>query len=154
MDMLVKLYELPTLSTLTLPENIKIRRAKAAEKHIVSAWVEQIFEVGWRSEVEVAYARQPIAVFIAVQDSKQIIGFAAYDATLKGFFGPMGVDPAAQAGGIGRALVLHSLHDMYANGYGYAIIGGVGPAKFYEKTVGAVAITDSEPGVYAGMLTD
>ena len=37
-------------------------------------------------------------------------------------------------------------------GYGYAIIGDVGPSAFYEKSVGATVIPDSEPGVYRGML--
>lgn len=37
-------------------------------------------------------------------------------------------------------------------GYAYAIIGGVGPAAFYEKTVGAILIPDSAPGVYRDFL--
>ena len=37
-------------------------------------------------------------------------------------------------------------------GYGYAIIGDVGPSAFYEKTVGAMPIPNSAPGIYAGML--
>jgi hypothetical protein len=41
---------------------------------------------------------------------------------------------------------------MKSQGYGYAIIGGVGPAEFYAKTVGAIAIEGSEPGVYRGLL--
>ena len=42
---------------------------------------------------------------------------------------------------------------MKALGYGYAIIGGVGPAEFYEKAVGATIIQGSEPGIYKGVLT-
>ena len=42
--------------------------------------------------------------------------------------------------------------DMRTLGYGYAIIGAVGPSRFYERTVGATPIPDSEPGVYAGLL--
>ena len=41
---------------------------------------------------------------------------------------------------------------MRAEGYGYAIIGGVGPAQFYEKCVGAVLIPDSSPGIYRDFL--
>ena len=41
---------------------------------------------------------------------------------------------------------------MRTLGYGYAIIGDVGPSAFYERTVGATLIPDSEPGVYAGLL--
>src|SRR5262249_3610642 len=38
---------------------------------------------------------------------------------------------------------------MRNQGFGYAIIGGVGPAAYYAKTVGAIAIEGSEPGMYA-----
>ena len=31
-------------------------------------------------------------------------------------------------------------------------IGGVGPAAFYSKVVGAVPIKGSEPGIYRGLL--
>jgi hypothetical protein len=41
---------------------------------------------------------------------------------------------------------------MRQQGYGYAIIGGVGPADYYSKAVGAVPIDGSEPGVYRGLL--
>jgi hypothetical protein len=41
---------------------------------------------------------------------------------------------------------------MRQEGFGYAIIGGVGPADFYVKTVGAIAIEDSEPGIYRDLL--
>jgi hypothetical protein len=45
-----------------------------------------------------------------------------------------------------------SLTAMRDAGYGYAIIGGVGPAEFYRRTVGAIKIPDSNPGIYAEML--
>ena len=32
------------------------------------------------------------------------------------------------------------------------IIGGVGPAEFYAKIVGATIIEDSTPGMYRGLL--
>jgi len=48
--------------------------------------------------------------------------------------------------------LLSCLLDMKLKGYGYAIIGGVGPTEFYTKTVGAIEIADSTPGVYKGML--
>ena len=43
---------------------------------------------------------------------------------------------------------------MKAEGYGYAIIGWVGPAEFYAKVSGATVIEDSEPGIYRRMLTE
>lgn len=39
-----------------------------------------------------------------------------------------------------------------AEGYAYAIIGGVGPVAFYEKCVGARVIPDSTPGIYRDFL--
>lgn len=72
------------------------------------------------------------------------MGFACYDATAPNFFGPTGVDEAARGRGIGYGLLLSVLYAQKAQGYAYAIIGGVGPAEFYEKTVGAVIIPGSE----------
>ncbi len=37
---------------------------------------------------------------------------------------------------------------MAALGYAYAVIGGVGPAEFYEKVCGAFAIPGSERSIY------
>jgi hypothetical protein len=48
--------------------------------------------------------------------------------------------------------LFNCLEAMKQQGYGYAIIGGVGPAEFYAKTVGAIPIEGSEPGVYRGLL--
>ena len=37
-------------------------------------------------------------------------------------------------------------------GYAYAIIGGVGPAEFYEKAVNAKVIEGSDVSVYERLL--
>jgi len=154
MDMLVKLYDLPD-SRATYDRlrqaGIVLRRALAPEKHKVTAWVRKTFSEAWASEADVAFSRQPVSCFIAVQDRK-IIGFACHDATCPNFFGPTGVEPKAQKGGVGKALLFACLEDMKHQGFGYAIIGGVGPAEFYAKAVGAVAIEGSEPGIYRGLL--
>lgn len=147
-DMLVKLYELPPPVEIA---GVEVRRALAAEKHAVLGWVGHHFEAGWVSEADVAFSRQPLACWIAVENG-QMLGFACYDATHRGFFGPTGVGAAAQGRGIGKALLIAALHAMWVEGYGYAIIGGVGPAEFYAKAVGAVLIEGSSPGVYKGML--
>ncbi len=54
--------------------------------------------------------------------------------------------------GVGRALLLACLWGLREMGYVYGIIGGVGPAEFYERAVGATLIPDSTPGVYADPL--
>jgi len=43
---------------------------------------------------------------------------------------------------------------MAGMGYGYAIIGGVGPADFYTKVAGAVEIEGSSPGIYRDRLAE
>ena len=93
-----------------------------------------------------------IKVLVEGIERGKILGFACHDATCRNFFGPTGVEAAARNKGIGAALLLACLEDMRQAGYGYAIIGGVGPAEFYTKTVGAVAIEGSEPGIYRGLL--
>jgi predicted N-acetyltransferase YhbS len=154
MDMLVKLYELPS-SQATYERlqqaGITMRRALAPEKHKVTAWVRQNFSEAWASEAEVAFSRQPVSCFIAI-DQGEIVGFACHDATCPNFFGPTGVEPGSRKSGIGAALLFACLEAMKQQGFGYAIIGGVGPAAFYSKTVGAVAIEGSEPGIYRGLL--
>ena len=56
--------------------------------------------------------------------------------------------------GIGKGLLLASLEAMRQEGYGYAVIGGVGPKDFYAKVAGAVEIPDSTPGIYRDLLKE
>ena len=154
MDMLVKLYDLPDSRPLReklTQDGVSLRRALAPEKHKVIAWVKENFSDYWASEVDVAFSREPVSCFIAVKDGK-IMGFACHDVTCRNFFGPTGVDPNARRGGVGTALLLACLEDMKHAGYGYAVIGGVGPADYYARAVGAVAIEGSDVGVYRGLL--
>ncbi len=153
-DMLVKLYELPDYSALVAQlrrDGVDIRRAIPPEKHLALAWVERKFGVGWASECDKAFSNTPVSCFIAVTDG-QMLGFACYDATCPDFFGPTGVAEAQRLRGIGKALLWMSLRAMAELGYGYAVIGSAGPTAYYEKAVGAVAIPDSSPGIYRGML--
>lgn len=153
-DMLVKLYTLPPLEPVVEPlwaAGVDVRRAMPPEKHLVSAWIREHFHAAWSSECEVAMSHHPVSCFVAVEND-QLLGFACYDATLKGFFGPTGVSEAARGRGVGRALLLACLHDMRAQGYGYGIIGAAGPVDFYRKALGAIEIEDSWPGVYRGLL--
>lgn len=153
-DMLVKLYELPLLEPALgrlREQGVEVRRALPPEKHIVAAWVGRNFSPLWVSECEAAFARRPVSCFIAVEQA-QVVGFGCYDATYKDFFGPTGVAEDHRGRDIGAGLLLSCLHSMWAQGYGYAIIGGVGPADFYAKVAGASVIEGSSPGIYRGML--
>lgn len=154
MDLLVKLYALeprPDLDARLANAGVTVRRALPPELGLATDWIKERFSVWWASEATVAFSRQPPSCFVAVKDGK-LIGFACYDATARGFFGPTGVDEAARGDGVGHALLLASLLDMRAQGYGYGIIGGAGPVDFYVRSVGAIPIEGSVPGIYAGLL--
>jgi GNAT superfamily N-acetyltransferase len=149
-DMLVKLYALPPLQPALLAaarSGCMIRRATEADKVATLDWVRALFPT-WCAEAETAFASTPVTCYLALR-GQAIAGFACYDATCPNFFGPTGVAELERGRGIGRALLLAALHAQKAQGYGYAIIGGVGPADYYAKAVGAVLIDGSTPGVYA-----
>lgn len=152
-DMLVRLYALPDLAPALAHcagQGVAIRRALSAEKANVTAWVRRHFP-GAEAEAEISFARLPVACFIAVR-AQQLLGFACFDATAPNFFGPEGVVESVRGLGVGTALLLAALHAQRAQGFAYAIIGGVGPAAFYAKVAGAVDIAESTPGIYAGIL--
>src|SRR6185436_13390601 len=138
MDYLVNLSLLspdPQLDARLKSAGVTVRRALAPELELVTNWVREKFSAGCSSETAVSFARQPNSCFLATRNGR-LVGFACYDAIARGFFGPTGVDEAARGAGIGHALLLATLLDMRTLGYGYAIIGDVGPSAFYERTVG------------------
>jgi GNAT superfamily N-acetyltransferase len=153
-DMLVRLYDLPDSTSLyrkISANGITLRRARAFEKHTVEAFARANFSEKWASEIAVALTRQPTACFIATRD-KEILGFACYDTTQRGFFGPTGVLEGARGLGLGKALLMKALEALRETGYAYGIIGGVGPRDFYEKNCGAIEIPGSDPGTYTDLL--
>ncbi len=155
-DMLVRLYALPESQELydrVQDAGVILRRPGAYEKHLVEAFVRQNFSPKWVSEVQVAFSRQPISCFIATKD-KEVLGFACYETTGRGYFGPTGVGEAARGLGLGKALLFKALEAQREAGYAYAFIGGVGPKEFYAKAVGAVEIAGSDPGVYVDILPE
>lgn len=152
-DLLVSLYstKLAELKAKADSVGITIRPALPPELHIVVGWVRERFSENWASEVTVAFSHQPVACLIAVENGK-LLGFACYDTTARGFFGPTGVAPAARGKGIGLALFSACLQTMKTLGHAYAFIGDAGPVDFYVKTAGAVEIPAPDKGIYEGML--
>ena len=153
-DMLVNLLKLPplepTLANLAAAK-ITVRRAQPFELTTVRRFIESEFQRSWADEVAVGFANKPISVFIATSE-KQVVGFAGYECTRRCFFGPAGVVEKMRGRGVGKALLLASLWGLRERGYVYGIIGRAGPIAFYEKTVGAVVIADSDPGIYTDLL--
>lgn len=151
-DLLVNLLKLPPLELDEIArKRIVIRRAQPFEITPVRLFVQQHFSVSWTDELSVGFANKPVSVYIAVRE-QAIIGFAAYECTRRAFFGPEGVIETARGQGIGKALLLACLHGLREMGYVYGIIGHAGPIEFYQKTVGAIVIPDSDPGIYTNLL--
>jgi hypothetical protein len=154
MDMLVKLYELENdWHFLTEQEKIgiTIRKPIGPEKHLILDWVRDQFFDAWASETDIAISNSPRTCFVAIKDA-QLAGFACYDATALGYFGPIGVAESNRGKGTGVALIRACLLDMKLKGYGYAIIP-TDHFDFYSKAVGAVKIPGSSPGIYKTWLT-
>jgi len=155
-DMLIKLYELEDDWQFLSKQQalgIGIRKPIGPEKHGIIAWVSDRFGAGWASETDVALSNKPVTCFMAVKDAK-IIGFACYDATALGFFGPIGVAKSHRNKGTGKALMTAGLQDMKLKGYGYAIVGAVKDTNYYRNAVGAIEIPDSSPGIYHSQIRD
>ncbi|MEP6913272.1 MAG: GNAT family N-acetyltransferase [bacterium] len=153
-DLLVNLLKLPSLEPVMLEmnnANTIVRRAQPFEITEALEFVEREFSVAWADEVSVGFANKPVSVYIAIAE-REIVGFAGYECTRRSFFGPTGVVENMRHRGIGKALLLASLWGLREMGYVYGIIGGVGPVEFYEKTVGAIMIPDSDPGIYTDPL--
>lgn len=154
--MLVNLLRLPPRdagSEELRREGVLVRRARPWELTPVREFVTRHFDARWADEISVGFARQPVSVYVALRGGR-LAGFAAYECTARNFFGPAGVAEPERGRGLGRALLLASLWALRDMGYAYAVIGGVGPADFYARAVGATLIPDSAPGVYADPLQE
>jgi predicted N-acetyltransferase YhbS len=150
-DMLARLYDLPDPAPYRdriAAAGYRIRRADPWDRLRLREFIRANFQELWAIEADRAFANTPITCHLAVHD-RQIVGFAVHESTRRGFFGPTGVREDLRGSGLGAALLLASLESMREMGYAYAVIGGVGPAAFYEKIVGAFVIPGSDPGVYA-----
>ena len=160
MDMLVRLYalkesDLSDRIARVVEQGITVRRAMSYEKEKAVSFAEAHFGGefgGWPSECDVAFANSPASCFIATYE-RRIVGFACYNSTCKGLFGPTGVDENFRKRGIGAALLLASLFAMKEDGYAYAVIGGADrQLEFYGHVAAATPIPGSDPGVYRDML--
>ena len=155
-DMLVRLYELPN------PEGYyrrageagaDARRAESWDRFALRSFIEANFWEAWAAEADLAFSGHPITAFVATVEGR-IAGFAAYECSRRGFFGPTGVREDLRGRGLGAALLFRCLEAMSDLGYAYAVIGGVGPHAYYEKVCGAFVIPGSETGIYRPLYVE
>ncbi len=152
-DMLVRLYDLPDASAnhqRVREAGFTVRRAEPWDRKRYRQFVERTFGERWAAEADLAYRHSPITAYVAERDGR-IVGFAAYECTRRGFFGPTGVKEEERGRGIGAALLFRCLESMREMDYAYAVIGGVGPAEYYQKLCDAFIIPGSEAGVYGSL---
>ena len=153
-DLLVALYKLPAAAPridALRDAGVVIRRAFPFDLSRTRRFISKHFSESWADEAEAGFARLPVTCWIAIRE-RRVIGFACVESTSKAFFGPTGVDPAERSKGIGAALLIAGLNDLRTMGYAYGIIGSAGPVQFYVKSVGAIPIADSSPGIYVDLL--
>jgi predicted N-acetyltransferase YhbS len=155
-DMLVRLYDLPDSKECyqrASEAGARIRRAEPWDRFALRSFIEANFWEAWAPEADLAFSGHPITGFVATMQGR-IVGFAVYECSRRGFFGPTGVREDLRGRGLGAALLLRCLEAMREMGYGYAVIGGVGPQAFYEKVCGAFVIPGSETGVYLSVYEE
>jgi predicted GNAT family acetyltransferase len=149
-DMLARLYDLPDVAShyrRASDAGFNVRRADPWDRDGLRHFVKEQFGPLWAVEADRAFIHDPITAYLATKGG-EIAGFAAYECTRRGYFGPTGVREDLRGNGLGAALLFRCLESMREMGYAYAVIGGVGPAAFYEKIVSAFVIPGSEVGVY------
>jgi GNAT superfamily N-acetyltransferase len=155
--MLVRLYALPDAAPYIdrcASAGITVRRLEAWDQIPLRRFIIDQFDEGWASEAALAFSHgHPITGFVAVK-SGMIVGFAVFECTRRGYFGPTGMREDLRGGGAGGALLLRCLEAMREMGYAYGIIGGVGPAEFYAKVCRATVIEGSDPGVYGELYRE
>ena len=149
--MLVRLLDLPAPSP--APEGFLLRRPLAAESGIVTDWIRAHFHRGWADEITPALHAMPARLILA-QQSNQIFGFAAWNVTAPGFFGPLGVARSARGHGLGRALLHAALDGLRSEGYVYAVIGDASNPDFYARNCDALSLPDRGSSIYDNMLID
>ncbi|MHB1356062.1 MAG: GNAT family N-acetyltransferase [Anaerolineae bacterium] len=115
---------------------IVVRRATVADITATAAFTLQTFSRGWQTEVEETrrFLLPPLNIAIF---REQVVGFAAYDVTGYGRFGPTGTRPDMRQRGIGGVLLKMCLKQMVDRGDTKAEIAWAGPIAFYAKEAGA-----------------
>lgn len=156
-DLLVNLYQLDTTASMqeAKQQGVLIKRVLPPDKQKVIEFVRKHYDDGWVGECEAAILRSPVSCFVAVKD-KEILGFSCYDATAKGYFGPIGMSPEQKGKGMGKALMYATFDAMREDGYGYAVIGWADSKAmgFYQKclTIFEIPDSDSQKTVYSRLI--
>jgi predicted N-acetyltransferase YhbS len=117
-------------------QSIEVRRLALADAGAFQRYLRREWHWRWQVEGLRTLENDPVTTHIALRDG-EIIGFASYDVSGPGEFGPMGTHRAWRGSGIGATLLRRCLADLRDAGYASADIQWVGPIGFYARHVGA-----------------
>ncbi len=148
-DMLVSLKNLPTTPALSSGYNIDI--ARPWDSLVLVEWVKENFSEIWASEVLCGLSHQPSRVLVVRKD-QSIVGFAGYNITFPGFFGPTGVLESERGNGLGKILLIEAMHRLKLLGHAYAFIGSPGPVDFYQKALNGFLLPNHIEDSYSDPL--
>lgn len=116
---------------------VVVRELSRRDEAPLRAWLERTWGPNWTYEGLLALRRRVPTGVVAEQNGR-IVGFAVFDSTRPGWFGPMGVEPGLQGGGVGVELCVRAFEAMARKGYTEAQIAWAGPRCFYARKLGAV----------------
>lgn len=115
---------------------VTVRPLRREDREALEAWLRRTWGPHWAFEGMLAMDRPEPAGFVATRD-EDVVGFAVFDSTRPGWFGPMGVEPSLQGGGVGLELCVRAMEEMARRGYAQAQIAWAGPRCFYARKLGA-----------------
>ncbi|WP_102262971.1 GNAT family N-acetyltransferase [Mesobacillus jeotgali] len=124
------------------PKNLysAIKMVSDGDAERLIQFINNEFGTRWTQSIKQALMIKHPSIYIAEDQSGEIVGFAAFDIHQTGYFGPMGVAKNKRALGIGESLLHVALEGMQRKGYKVIIIDDAGPIEFYEKTCNAKVI--------------
>lgn len=115
---------------------VVVRDLTHRDEAALRAWLERTWGPNWTFEGLLALRRR-VPTGVVAEQGGRIVGFAVFDTTRPGWFGPMGVEPGLQGSGVGVELCVRALECMARRGYSRAEIAWAGPRCFYARKVGA-----------------
>ena len=106
-DMLVRLYDLPDpegYHRRAREAGASVRRAEPWDRFALRGFIEANFMAAWAAEADLAFSGHSITGFVAMMEGRNV-GFAVYECSRRGFFGPTGVREDLRGRGLGAALM-------------------------------------------------
>ena len=106
------------------------------------SWVERKFSPFWSNEVEFALKRDSPSVFVASNETGELLGFATINGLAPGRFGPAGVSDSQRGKGIGTVLLYDAFQALKDQGFPKAVVHWTDHLFFYTQVPGLCGVRD------------